>query len=57
MSKDDYKTLLRDDDELFDLIDNEIQKKYTFKRLCKDIQDEMFEIHKNKDDIEYEDDF
>lgn len=57
MSKDDYETLLRNDNKLFDLIDNEIKKKYTFKRLCKDIQDEIFEIHKTKDDFEYEDDF
>ena len=54
MSNVEYKTLLRDDNKLFDLIDNEIKKKYTFKRLCKDIQDE---IHETKDVSEYEDDF
>ena len=57
MSNIQYKTLLRDDDKLFDLINNEIKKKYTFKRLCKDIQDEIFEIHKSKDDFEYDDNF
>lgn len=57
MSDTEYKTLLRDDDKLFDLINNEIQKKYTFKSLCKDIQDEIFELHKSKDDFEYDDDF
>ena len=56
-SNEDYKILLRDDNELFDLIDNEIKKKYTFKRLCKDIKDEIFEIHKSEDDFDYEDDF
>ena len=57
MSDIQYKTLLRDDDKLFDLINDEIKKKYTFKRLCKDIQDEIFEIHKSKDDFKYNDDF
>jgi hypothetical protein len=57
MSDIDYKTLLRDDDKLFDLINKEIKKKYTFKSLCKDIQDEIFEIHKSKDDFEYDDNF
>lgn len=55
LTNEEYKTLLRDDDKLFDLIDNEIKKKYTFKRLCKDIKEEIFEIHKS--DIEYEDNF
>jgi len=56
-SDEEYEILYRDDNKLFDLIDNEIKKKYTFKRLCKDIKDEIFDIHNSKDDFEYEDDF
>jgi hypothetical protein len=41
MSSNDSKnliTLIRDDNKLFDLIELEINKKYTFKRLCKDFE-------------------
>lgn len=34
----EYKSLIRDEDELYDLIENEINKKFTFKKLCKDIE-------------------
>ena len=37
MSK-EYKLLIRNEDELYDLIENEINKKFTFKKLCKDIE-------------------
>ena len=32
------KLLIRNEDELYDLIENEINKKFTFKKLCKDIE-------------------
>ena len=57
LTNEKYKTLLRDDDKLFNLIDNEIKKKYNFKRIWKDIKDEIFEIHNKEGNIEYEDNF
>ena len=36
MSK-EYDLMFRDDDKLYDMIEDEINKKFTFKRLCKNI--------------------
>lgn len=36
----DYKILVRDDDELYELIEHEINKKFTFKKICKEIDNE-----------------
>lgn len=41
MSNDEYVTMVRDENKLYDLIENEINKKFTFKRLCKDIENEI----------------
>lgn len=34
----EYKLLMRDDEKLYNLIENEISKNFTFKKLCKDIE-------------------
>lgn len=49
MTSDNYKLMLRDDDMLYDLIEHEINKKYTFKKLCKDIEHDIKELNENGD--------
>jgi len=56
MPNTEHVSLLRNDDELYELIENEINKKFTFKKICKNVENEILEIVRptelNENDIE-----
>lgn len=52
MSNIDYKILYRNDDVLYEMIENEINKQFTFRKLCKNINtQDLINTEENPDDF------
>ena len=58
MPNTEHVLLLRNDDELYELIENEINKKFTFKKICKNVENEILEVIRptelNNNEIEFD---